>query len=70
MTTAADLIAALLPRKAAPLLERQTGLPHGWGLWLRHLPEKLGHIPHEKAHAFVDVYLRRPPATRLRAPEH
>lgn len=69
MTTAADLIAALLPRKAAPLLERQTGLPHGWGLWLRHLPEKLGHIPREKAHAFVDVYLRRPPATRPRAPE-
>lgn len=70
MTTAADVIAALLPRKAAPLLERQTGLPHGWGLWLRQLPEKLGHIPRDKAHGLVDHYLRQPPPRRVHVREY
>lgn len=66
MTRAADLIAALLPRKAAPLLEKQTGLPHGWGLWLRELPERLGHISRDKAHALVAHFVRSPPQSPTR----
>jgi hypothetical protein len=53
VTNATDVIAHLLPRKAAPIVERQTGLPFGWGLWLRALPERLGRITREKADAIV-----------------
>ena len=53
MTNATDVIAYLLPRKAAPIVERQTGLPFGWGLWLRALPERLGRITCERADAAV-----------------
>lgn len=66
MTRAADLIAALLPRKAAPILERHTGLPHGWGLWLRELPARLGHISRDKAHAFVAHFVDSPPQSPVR----
>ena len=58
MTNATDVIAYLLPRKAAPIVERQTGLPFGWGLWLRALPERLGRITRERADAVKDLEIR------------
>lgn len=61
MTNATDVIAQLLSRKAAPIVERHTGLPFGWGLWLRALPEKLGRITREKADAVVTLLLARTP---------
>lgn len=61
MTKAADLIAALLPRKAAPMLERHTGLPYGWGLWMRALPARLGVVTREKADAVILLLAQRPP---------
>ena len=59
MTNATDVIAQLLSRKAAPIVERHTGLPFGWGLWLRALPEKLGRITREKADAVVALLAAR-----------
>ncbi len=39
MTRAADILDVLLSRKQGRLiLERKTGLPYGWGVWLRRLP--------------------------------
>ena len=70
MTTAADIIAALLPRRAAPLLERQTRLPHGWGLWLRGLREKRGGITRERAQALTDTWMARPLPPFPREREH
>ncbi len=68
MTNATDVIAHLLPRKAAPVLERQTRLPFGWGLWLRALPERLGRITREKVDAILDVLAVHTPKTRRAAP--
>ena len=68
MTNATDVIAHLLPRKAAPIVERQTGLPFGWGLWLRALPERLGRITREKANAILDVLASHTPKARRAAP--
>ncbi len=61
MTNATDVIAHLLPRKAATILERHTRLPFGWGLWLRALPERLGRITRERAEAMVGVFAARAP---------
>lgn len=60
MTTAADIIAALLPRKAAPALEKQTRMPYGWGLWLRGLRESRGAITRDRAQALADERMARP----------
>lgn len=60
MTTAADIIAALLPRKAAPPLEKQTRMPYGWGLWLRGLRETRGAITRERAQALTDHRMAQP----------
>lgn len=60
MTTAADIIAALLPRKAAPALEKQTRMPYGWGLWLRNLREARGTITRERAQALTDHRMAQP----------
>lgn len=68
MTNATDVIAHLLPRKAAPIVERQTGLPFGWGLWLRALPERLGRITREKADAILDMLASHTPKARRAAP--
>lgn len=65
MTNAADVIAHLLPRKAATIVDRHTGLPFGWGLWLRSLPGKLGHIARDRAEGLVALMAARP----LPAPE-
>lgn len=61
MTNATDVIAHLLPRKAATIVERQTGLPFGWGLWLRALPERLGRITRERADSVVALFAARAP---------
>ncbi|WP_313927687.1 hypothetical protein [Pseudoxanthomonas sp.] len=68
MTNATDVIAHLLPRKAAPIVERQTGLPFGWGLWLRALPERLGRITNEKVDAILGVLASHAPAARRATP--
>lgn len=60
MTTAVDIIAALLPRKAAPTLEKQTRMPYGWGLWLRGLRETRGAITRERAQALTDHRVAQP----------
>ncbi|MFT3762514.1 MAG: hypothetical protein QM761_07860 [Pseudoxanthomonas sp.] len=62
MTRAADLIAALLPRKAALLLEKSTGLPHGWGVWLRGSSARQGGIGRDKSEAVVGHFVVHPPA--------
>ena len=64
MTKAADLIAALLPRKAVPMLERHTGLPYGWGIWMRALPMRLGMITREKSENIVALLMQRPAPQR------
>lgn len=61
MTNATDVIAHLLPRKAAPIVERHTRMPFGWGLWLRGLPERLGRITRERAEAMVGIFAARAP---------
>ena len=61
MTNATDVIAHLLPRKAATIVERQTGLPFGWGLWLRALPERLGRITRGRADSVVALFAARAP---------
>ncbi len=65
MTKAAErIIQALLPRKPAPILERQTGLPYGWGLWLRTLRAERGAIPRDKSENIVRDLMQRPPPPR------
>jgi hypothetical protein len=61
VTNATDVIAHLLPRKPATLVERHTGLPFGWGLWLRALPERVGRITRERADAVVALFAARAP---------
>lgn len=70
MTTAADIIAALLPRKPAPTLEKQTRMPYGWGLWLRSLRDKRGAITPERAQALTDHQATRPLPTFAREIEY
>ncbi|HZV37483.1 MAG TPA: transmembrane repetitive protein, partial [Pseudoxanthomonas sp.] len=60
MTTAADIIAVLLPRKAAPTLEKQTRMPYGWGLWLRGLRDNRGAITDERARELTGIWMARP----------
>lgn len=61
MTKAADIIATLLQGRHAPVVERQTGMPYGWGLWLRGLSTRLGAITGEAADAVIHVLLQRAP---------
>lgn len=42
------------------MLERQTGMPYGWGLWLRALKQRLGEIRREGADAIVHLFAQRP----------
>lgn len=62
MTRAAEIIAALQAGKPAPILERHTGMPYGWGLWLRAFRGKLGVIGHDSAEAIVQLFAERPVA--------
>ncbi len=43
-----------------PVLERHTGLPYGWGLWLRGVPERLGIISRARAESLVAACAARP----------
>ncbi len=64
MTKAADIIAALVADKSAPVLERQTRMPYGWALWLRALKSKSGAPNREGADAVIRIFAQRPvPAT-------
>ena len=60
VTKAADIIAALQAARPAPVLERHTRMPYGWGLWLRALKERLGAIRLESADAIVHLFAQRP----------
>lgn len=60
MTKAADIIAALRATRPAPVFERQTGMPYGWGLWLRGLKERLGAVRREGADAVIAYFAQRP----------
>jgi hypothetical protein len=68
VTKAADIIAALLDGKHAPVVERQTGMPYGWGLWLRGLTTRLGAITGEATDAVIHVLLQRAPRAPLPRP--
>lgn len=68
MTRAAEIIAALQAGRPAPILERHTGMPYGWGLWLRALREKLGVIRHDGAEAIVQLFAERPVPAAPRRP--
>ncbi len=68
MTKAADIIAALQAVRPAPVLERHTRMPYGWGLWLRALKERLGAIRLESADAIVHLFAQRPLPAPLPAP--
>ena len=61
MTKAADIIAALQATRPAPVLERHTGMPYGWGLWLRGLKERLGAIRRDGAEDVIAHLAQRPP---------
>lgn len=67
MSKAAAIIAALLEGKPALVVERRTGMVHGWGLWMRALPERLGTISGAAANAIIEVLRSRPPRTPPRA---
>ena len=69
MTKAADIIAALQATRPAPTLERHTGMPYGWGLWLRALKERLGTIRREGADAIVHLFAQRSLPEPLPRPE-
>jgi hypothetical protein len=69
VTRAAEIIAALLAGKPAPVVERHTGMPYGWGLWLRALKERLGIIPRDTADSIVAQFAQRPvPPVPARSP--
>lgn len=60
MTRAADIIAALRAGKPVDVVERHTGMPYGWGLWLRTLQERLGIIDRKTADSMVQHLAERP----------
>lgn len=60
MTKAAAVIAALLEGKPGLVVERRTGMIHGWGLWMLGLSERLGAIRSDAADAVVEAMVRRP----------
>lgn len=68
MTKAAEIVAALIERKPGLVFERRTGMTHGWGLWMRELPIRLGAITSDAADAITGVLLGRPVAPAPRRP--
>jgi len=46
VTTATEIIAFLLSRRTAPIIQRTTGLPHGWEIWLRNA-QRHGRLTYE-----------------------
>jgi len=70
VTKAADIIAVLAAGKPGLVFERRSGMTHGWGLWMRSLPERLGTIRSDLAEAMVGLLAqrpRRPPPPRVAA---
>ncbi|KAF1697712.1 hypothetical protein [Pseudoxanthomonas koreensis] len=69
MTRAAEIVQALIAR-APPRtpVERSTGMPYGWALWLRAQPQPQAH-PHASPGALVEVVAQRPPAPVPRGEE-
>jgi hypothetical protein len=69
VTRAAEIIQALIERAPLrPPLERNTGMPYGWALWLRALPP-LPVRPHARREDVVGLFIARPPASIPRARE-
>lgn len=61
------MIAALLARKHVLVFERQTGMLHGWGMWMRGLRERLGTVPHATSDAMVAQLAARLPMAAVAA---
>ncbi|MEA9585870.1 transmembrane repetitive protein [Xanthomonas sp. WHRI 10064A] len=60
MTTAADLLQALRARMPAKLiLDRRTGLPYGWAIWMRNRDDAAAPFNDDQV---MDVLLARPSA--------
>jgi len=54
VTTATEIIAFLLSRRTAPIIQRTTGLlPHGWEIWLRNAPQRHGRLTYEPIDALI-----------------
>jgi hypothetical protein len=69
VTRAAEIVQALIERAPPrPPFERNTGMPYGWALWLRSLPQ-LPARPHAGREDVVDLFVARPPAQTPRARE-
>ncbi len=69
MTRAAEIIQALIAR-AAPRtpVERSTGMPYGWALWMRAQPQPQAR-PHVSPGALAGLVAQRPPAPFPRGEE-
>ncbi|HET6397587.1 MAG TPA: hypothetical protein VFF91_12180, partial [Pseudoxanthomonas sp.] len=69
MTRAADIIQALIARSPGrPLVERRTGLPYGWALWLRAQPPASPR-PHAGPDDVARLLAQRPPGPPPHAEE-
>lgn len=69
MTNAADIVQALIERAAPRVpVERRTGMPYGWALWLRNLPPLPVH-PHAGPDDVATLLLQRPAAPPARGEE-
>ncbi|MCR6686864.1 hypothetical protein [Pseudoxanthomonas sp.] len=69
MTRAAEIVAALNARSGARMLvERATGLPYGWALWMKSLP-RLPARPHARAAEIETLLVQRGPVTPVRGEE-
>ncbi|KAF1688072.1 hypothetical protein B1992_01205 [Pseudoxanthomonas broegbernensis] len=67
MTGAADIIQALIARAPArPLVERSTGMPYGWALWMKAAPPLPGTA---RAGEMAAALLQRPRTAPVREPE-
>jgi hypothetical protein len=62
VTTATEIIAFLLARRPAPIVEKSTGLPHGWGIWLRNAPQRQGRLSRASVDALIAQLAVRPVA--------
>ncbi len=60
MTTATEIIAFLLPRRPRLVVEKSTGLPPGWGIWLRNAPERQGRLSYAPIALLVTELAQRP----------
>ena len=67
MTQAADIVQALVERSTPRVpLERKTGMPYGWALWLRAQPQS---TVHARPAEVVELLAQRPPVVPPRGEE-